>query len=359
MIRLPIQAGTNGPDTLAGTPSTITFGLRGNDTLQGPTQSNSLTMLFGGSGDDSYTVSGFSTVVIDDSDGTDSLIADGINLASDTTYAAAIDQRHLLLGDGETGQTLYLLDWLAPTRELETVTLGGTTMDYETFKNAIWQDDQFIGNVTWEDLGRSGQTPPSTVEMNEAIDYYRVVSDSMAASDHSNTLPIAAARGEYTITPFEQDPSVLVVAGQGESYGTLGVDRFAFNDGTLAFDVEGTCGQAYRLYEAAFNRDPDAGGLGFWTKQLEQGQTLQGVANGFLVSEEFQARYGASPTPEAYVQALYNNVLERDPDAEGYAYWQGTMANGMTEAEVLTHFSESAENKQATAAATADGMWFV
>lgn len=45
------------------------------------------------------------------------------------------------------------------------------------------------------------------------------------------------------------------------------------------------------------------------------------------------------------MRLLYNNVLDRDPDEEGYAYWLNDMDNGLSKEGVLISFSESSENQ--------------
>jgi len=89
--------------------------------------------------------------------------------------------------------------------------------------------------------------------------------------------------------------------------------------GPVGLDIAGTGGQAYRLYQAAFDRTR-TWRPGLLDHGARQGETLVHVANGFLGSAEFAAQYGANPTNEQYVQALYQNVLHREPDAAGYDY---------------------------------------
>ena len=138
-------------------------------------------------------------------------------------------------------------------------------------------------------------------------------------------------------------------------------DRLYLEDRSIAFDIDGNAGQAYRLYSAAFDRTPDEEGLGYWINMLDTGKlNLLGTANSFLESAEFKNTYGSNPTNEQYITALYNNVLGRDPDAEGFAWWLNDLENtpGFTKAHLLYHFSESAENKQKTADQIANGIEF-
>lgn len=56
----------------------------------------------------------------------------------------------------------------------------------------------------------------------------------------------------------------------GETDTISGADRIEFLDGTYAFDVDGNAGQAYRLYQAAFDRTPDTSGLSHWIKAMDE-----------------------------------------------------------------------------------------
>lgn len=108
-------------------------------------------------------------------------------------------------------------------------------------------------------------------------------------------------------------------------------------------------GQAFRLYMAALDRTPDPSGLASWTNVLRSGADLDDVAHGFVTSAEFESRYGDLDNSE-YVTQLYQNVLNRTPDASGHANWMGHLESGETREAVLIGFSESAENRLQAAA---------
>ncbi len=108
-------------------------------------------------------------------------------------------------------------------------------------------------------------------------------------------------------------------------------------------------GQAFRLYMAALDRTPDPSGLASWTNVLRSGADLDDVAHGFVTSAEFESRYGDLDNSE-YVTQLYQNVLNRTPDASGHANWMAHLEAGETREAVLIGFSESAENRLQAAA---------
>jgi len=136
-----------------------------------------------------------------------------------------------------------------------------------------------------------------------------------------------------------------------------GVERLLFSDGALALDIDGASAQAYRIYRAAFDRAPDETGLGFWIAALDRGVSLRTVAEDFAASKEFHDLYGAAPSHTEVVTLLYRNVLDRSPDAGGFAFWLEALDSGRDSlAGVLASFSESAENVDAVTALIGQGI---
>lgn len=98
-----------------------------------------------------------------------------------------------------------------------------------------------------------------------------------------------------------------------------------------------------RLYQAAFNRIPDSKGEGLWVGLAASGEPLQNIANGFANSDEFVASHGvnaAAPINAAILTGFYQNILGREPDSAGYAFW---LNSGLTVGQVLNQFAQSNE----------------
>lgn len=164
----------------------------------------------------------------------------------------------------------------------------------------------------------------------------------------------------YASATVTRSGNTLVVNKSGGSDVLIGVERLSFADKTIACDIDGAGGQAYRLYQAAFNRVPDAGGIGFWIAQMDKGLSLQGLASSFFVSPEFQALVGTAPSNGALVDKFYQNVLHRAPDAGGYAFWVAILDRmAATPAQVLAAFSESPENQAALIGTIDNGFVFI
>ena len=99
-----------------------------------------------------------------------------------------------------------------------------------------------------------------------------------------------------------------------------------------------------RLYRAYFRRGADHGGLVYWSTQRRFGtKSLDDVSASFAASSEFRSTYG-SLSDAAFVLLVYRNVLGREPDAAGSAFWRQKLAAGTTtRGRMMTQFSESNE----------------
>ncbi len=166
-------------------------------------------------------------------------------------------------------------------------------------------------------------------------------------------------RADYSVIASGTGYTVKALSGSEGTDTLIGVERLQFSDTVLAFDSgkDGTAGQAYRLYQAAFDRTPDSAGLGYWIGKMDDGVSLKDVAQGFVQSNEFKTLYGAAPTNTELLDHMYENVLHRAPDVAGAAYWMDLLDQHKVDAvELLINFSESAENIAALVGVTQNGI---
>ena len=98
------------------------------------------------------------------------------------------------------------------------------------------------------------------------------------------------------------------------------------------------------MYKAAFDRQPDEPGLGFWINVLDNGVDLKTVAGVAIDSPEFRANHYGDGSNKQFLNSLYLNVMDRAPDNEGLDFWITALENGTSRADVLVGFSESNEN---------------
>ena len=124
-----------------------------------------------------------------------------------------------------------------------------------------------------------------------------------------------------------------------DSYGILsgcetkGTKSIEPNESILSF-VE-------RMYTKALNRESDPEGKAYWASSLANYDcTGEYIALAFFDSAEMKD-YGLDN--EEYVKRLYSTFMDREPDAEGFAYWVGVLNNGTERTSVVRQFADSAE----------------
>ena len=218
-------------------------------------------------------------------------------------------------------------------------------------------------------------------------------SDSLDGGDGIDTAIFEKARSAYKTEKLSQDGITIwkvTDLATGDVDELRHIEKIEFAKASVAgyqnlvqtevnLDVTGTPAVTYRLYRAAFARDPDLGGLGYWVSELqqylnpnlspEQNPYLLDVAKTFVESPEFKAKYGADVDNATYIRNLYKNALGRDPlipdpvtgktDA-GYTYWVGVLdAKAASRSDLFVYFSESTENKAAVAPIIATGVEYV
>lgn len=90
-----------------------------------------------------------------------------------------------------------------------------------------------------------------------------------------------------------------------------------------------------QLYIGYLGRAADKAGLDFWTNAVATGvSTLESVATGFTLSNEYKAAFGGL-TNDALVEKVYTSVLGRASDTAGKAFWVDALAKGTVTADKL------------------------
>jgi hypothetical protein len=340
--------GEGGADDLLGGP--------GDDTLEGGPGDDGL---FGEAGTDTaryagpraaYTLeeTGEGRFVVSGADGTDELVGiEFIEFADQTVDAGS--------GSGVPEQGQFI-----PGNSLDERIEGFGGSDTLEGRGG---DDTLVGNGG-DDFLRGG-AGSDTLEGGEGDDL-AIFEGPIGTYDFARrTGVIEVSRGGETDTLVTME--ALYFPGEGGARG-----RTAFLD-ERRIPVDGVRdGDAIDiafLYEGALDRDGqiDLPGLNFWIDSFEgfyvpgegrvpdflPGITLQQIAEFFLTSEEYRNNFGNPETQsdEAFITSLYENMLDRGPDASGFAFWiedigaipQETPTEA--KARVLISFTRSPENR--------------
>jgi Ca2+-binding RTX toxin-like protein len=161
--------------------------------------------------------------------------------------------------------------------------------------------------------------------------------DLIFGGDGNDTAQFAAATTAATITI--NAAGTIIVTDRNGAEGTdalVSIENIAFANRTLDMNAFSSLTQLSNdqfkalaeMYVAYFNRAPDAEGLFFWADKLAEGRTMDEIAERFFDQDETRALYTDPSNTDAFVTAVYANVLGRTPDADGFAFWTGKLAAG-------------------------------
>jgi len=185
-------------------------------------------------------------------------------------------------------------------------------------------------------------------------------SDTLIGGAGSDTLDGGAGfdTAVYSGVRLQYATSSSVVAGgpEGGRDTLVNVEQARFVDGILTFDPNSQAAQIMRLYSATLDRQPDQGGFEAQLDNLERGVSLFTLADAFVISPEFQQRYG-SLNNQQFIEQMYRFTLDREGDPGGIQSWTNNLNNGMTRAEAVVFFSESAEHRALTNPLVQQGLW--
>jgi hypothetical protein len=152
----------------------------------------------------------------------------------------------------------------------------------------------------------------------------------------TDTLVVEGRQVDHTLRFSPNDVSIENRATGADALTAHNMEWIDFDTEVAPFDREGLSVEMFdematldgasmteltELYIAYFNRAPDAVGLFYWGDQMAGGMSLDQIAAHFFDQPETRALYGELDDMPTFVTTVYQNVLGRDPDAEGMGYW--------------------------------------
>ncbi|WP_033916693.1 DUF4214 domain-containing protein [Campylobacter sputorum] len=103
--------------------------------------------------------------------------------------------------------------------------------------------------------------------------------------------------------------------------------------------------QVAKMYVLALGRNADASGAKYWLDLANKGNfTEEQLLGAVIDTDAAKKEWGdASKSNEAFVDHVYKNILGREPDAEGKAYWVGILSqNGGNKTKTILDMYYSA-----------------
>lgn len=122
------------------------------------------------------------------------------------------------------------------------------------------------------------------------------------------------------------------------------IEKIFFDDAAFEFKNDPIIRDLNLLYHATLERSPDAEGLKAWYEIQSHGLPLSNVIAAFLSSQEYIHRHGTAQSNDDFINALYQNILGRDPDAPSLTLWGLALdAQQMSRSDVLIGVLKSEE----------------
>jgi len=208
-----------------------------------------------------------------------------------------------------------------------------------------------------------GTAGADTITIADSKNTQIVAGDKDVIKAGSGHTVVVAAQGSSTVVGGkdtvvhakgkEADFSVAVANGQAKITNAttkVSVDMTGVNyvqlDNNDALIFAGNAKQATvaNLFQAVLGRTADARGLDYWFDQVNKGVSVKSIAQGFMASTEYT---GTAQTNAQFVTTLYQELMGRNADAAGNAFWLEKLAQGVSRADVAVAFAEAASTNAA------------
>ncbi|MFS2213322.1 Ig-like domain-containing protein [Telluria sp. Tellsp104] len=160
----------------------------------------------------------------------------------------------------------------------------------------------------------------------------------------SDTATFAGARADFDV---ETHNGYLVVSSKAAPAAkalVVNVEQLQFSDATVKVEDSGAMDTLASIYQTALGRQADMYGIEFWADAHQAGVSWGGIALDIIRSPEYAASHDAfNGNAEHDLGMLYQALFDRAPDAPGLAFWTEAMRNGVSLEHIATEFVESVE----------------
>lgn len=93
-------------------------------------------------------------------------------------------------------------------------------------------------------------------------------------------------------------------------------------------------------FQLILQRGPEPAGVAYWVGQMQHGLSQEGLTAALLDSQEFITHSGGGP---AWFGAIYQTLFNRQGDANGMAYWDAQLRDGLSPLALAQAFAGSQE----------------
>ena len=359
---LSYAAGIGGGYTIAnGVVIENATGGNGNDTLRGNAANN---VILGRGGNDVITATaGLDTV--DGGEGFDRLVFSGFGRGDVTVSLGLGEGRSSIGWSAANTTTFTAIERaeLVDARVEYTASSDAALVD-RLYNAVLGREGDALGQAHWTALLEQGLSKSalagSFLNSAEGTAQFGGLDDAgFVQKLYGNALGRAAGAGEVAF----QVQSLAAGATRADLLAQVAASPEAFAADTGGAS-QGLLVAYYsvllteRIYQTALGRSGDLGGLQFQANTLKTGAvTEKQLAEVFVASAEFAALHGGQSDSD-FVAGLYDDAFGRDADAGGLGFWTGFLSGGGSRAQVVQSFLDSPESLDTLAGLATTGLSF-
>ena len=147
-----------------------------------------------------------------------------------------------------------------------------------------------------------------------------------------DVVQLAGSASNWTVNADGELVVISGAPGSGNAADAVDIDFISFTGATgnqfsTVVTYTENQAEAMRLYQGLLDRSADLSGAQFWITQADEQVGQLAMANAFMGSPEYFAKYGTQ-TNEQFVTQLYSNALDRAPEQAGLDFWVHALDTG-------------------------------
>ena len=259
----PTIEGTNGFDYLISDTSQteqVIYGYDGTDVLKSvgalTTEMSPSKILIGGSGNTIYEIADNSGAFIvehqndlsEDNNENDYDIVSttnfgsGIDIDSNLTIISELDNKHLMVLDTLSQQSLFLYDWQEPDNRIEEFYFKDQNLTYDEFAASYRNLNGYEGNITIDELGTIGEQLEPSIESLISLSDLGESLNADITEEAENTVKLYRFRndtfdtGTYVFVGATERDDILIDRDLNQSFKLEGEGNYAFQASTVSGD---------------------------------------------------------------------------------------------------------------------------
>lgn len=161
----------------------------------------------------------------------------------------------------------------------------------------------------------------------------------------NDTAVFDGASSNYAVQAHEGYVVVIAKAQPSQQMVVINAESLAFSDTTVAIQTRDAETTLAGLYKETLGRQADYLGFDYWASMEKNGASLGQIAIAILNSNESKAQHtlAFNGNNSNDIEVLYQGIYGRHSEANGLAYWVNAMQQGMTLEQVAQNFATANE----------------